>query len=226
MRVSSIINADIKKVKKYLNYPLQYYDSNLELSLLHILLFRPLRKIESIVNDIGKIWLLLYSCDCIIYNYSNLQSFIHAFTVIYTPINCNIIKSITEYRILNNNTNPTKQQLLCHLRYIRSFVHYFKLKQHGGCVTPNLKYLSVEVQIKPTTCFVCQNTIEKSSLVYQMPCCNQVVHKLKEECLGDTNIETWLKSRNNCPVCNQEVVIIKPTNANIINKDILGKRKR
>jgi hypothetical protein len=77
--------------------------------------------------------------------------------------------------------------------------------------TPNLAELKPEPAPETKShCSLCQGPICTGTPVYKMPCCGQYFHATADECLGDSTVIRWLRTSKKCPVCGQEVNLIKP----------------
>jgi serine/threonine protein phosphatase PrpC len=53
-------------------------------------------------------------------------------------------------------------------------------------------------------CSICLENIQKNQKCYKLNC-NHFYHSNKNECLGQTNLLTWLSKSNTCPICRSTV---------------------
>lgn len=59
------------------------------------------------------------------------------------------------------------------------------------------------------TCSLCLDEITKDSDIYKLPC-NHIFHA--RNCIGEQNVEVWIKEHNTCPYCRAKTDLPKSIN--------------
>jgi hypothetical protein len=76
------------------------------------------------------------------------------------------------------------------------------------CVaTPNVDQLQVDQSTDGCcqTCTICTKDILPQTSIYTLSPCGHIFHAVKDQCLGDADIKTWLEKSTKCPSCQGEV---------------------
>ena len=94
-----------------------------------------------------------------------------------------------------------------------SLAHVLKANEDGSLFEKNkimsrkrkmLEVLPIEVtKTSGMCCALCQEDIEIFAPVFKMPCCKQIFHASRKECLDQTVLD-WFQTSERCPTCNKK----------------------
>jgi len=135
---------------------------------------------------------------------------------------CSVLPFVYQYFVLQKEI-PTEDQLEEVIYNMASFQRDPEgYHEKDKVLVPTLNLDKLSPVIKDTfveeNCSLCQTEIGNHAF-YKIPPCNQLFHADKENCLGESNIITWLSSHKQCPNC-KTIVSIPSVNEDLsVNED-------
>ena len=168
---------------------------------------------------LGQVWIDQNECQCLETSVISIQRQCELAAICFGPLHimpfCDIILKIFEFQIFSTNdeipTMDDMSRLFSHHALMRSPEEYCNVHKLD-IPTPDLDKLPVTTASQNESCALCQESIKMGSKAFKMPCCSQLFHFSKEECLGENTVLQWLSKSKKCMVCGKEVKIDTETN--------------